>query len=286
MAGESLPSSLPVEVATIQYLARDELYSTEKPYKITLDLDLDGPVTNILLTAKEVEIRDAQSAKDHFTLAINGFQFFNWDTQMSPEDFCSPELIKSKYFLELNNHLAEFFPAHVEIHFIGHKRRTSTLLPESHKEDGTDTAAPVTYAHSDFTPDGGIIRLKEFLEANPHLQGMQYELLNIWRVTRGPNNSWPLALCDYQSLSIPEDLEQVDVVHRDHVGESCVLYYNKNHKWYYLGNQEVQDVMVFRNTNSNGESIPFAPHTSFNPTSTSHLAPSRESIEVRAVVFY
>lgn len=121
MAGERLLSSLPVEVATIQYLARDELYSTEKPYKITLDLDLDGPVTNVLLTANEVEIRDAQSVKDHFTLAINGFQIFDWDTQMSPEDFCSPEVIKSKYFLELNNRLAEFFPAHVEIHFIGHK---------------------------------------------------------------------------------------------------------------------------------------------------------------------
>jgi hypothetical protein len=38
-----------------------------------------------------------------------------------------------------------------------------------------------------------------------------------------------------------------------YVGENELLRPNPNHRWYYLGNQTVDEVVVFRNGNSKGK---------------------------------
>ena len=75
-------------------------------------------------------------------------------------------------------------------------------------------------------------------------------------MTSGPNRDWPLAVCDYTSLSPHGDLEETDIIHKTWVGESGRFYSNPNHKWYFLDNQQVDDVVVFRNTDSRGVDIP------------------------------
>lgn len=80
-------------------------------------------------------------------------------------------------------------------------------------------------------------------------------LCSIWRVTKGPNQDWPLALCDYQTIH-EQDYEESDIIHRDYVGESARFYSNDAHRWYFLDYQDVDDVVVFRNTDSRGTSIP------------------------------
>jgi len=272
--------------AKVKFLARLQRYKEEKPYKITVDLDLNGPLTNHEYIVREVEIHDAQSYRDRFSLDIHGFQFHDWKTRMTSDGFDSSEVVKSKYFEELHELIREIRPGSAEIHFLGYKRRRSTPHgQEAHL--GHDILNPVQYAHSDFTPDGAIARLKSILLVNPRLEEKRYEFLNVWRVTKGPNNAWPLALCDYNSISIPDDLEQTDVVHQDHEGESCLLYHNPNQCWHYLKDQDTHHVIIFRNTDSRGISIPFAPHTSFDcPSTTEATVGTRESIEVRLVVFY
>lgn len=76
-----------------------------------------------------------------------------------------------------------------------------------------------------------------------------------WRVTKGPNRDWPLAVCDYRSIDL-EDVELSDVIHKDRIGESMRLYYSPNHRWYFLDNQTVSDVALFRNIHSRGMSMP------------------------------
>lgn len=78
----------------------------------------------------------------------------------------------------------------------------------------------------------------------------------MWRVTRGPTRKWPLALCDYQSLEIPDDIEKADVVHRTYVGEQILMYWNRNHLWYFLDTQNVENTIVFRQTHSHGIHVP------------------------------
>lgn len=85
---------------------------------------------------------------------------------------------------------------------------------------------------------------------------MTIDSLSVWRVTKGPNRDWPLAVCDYTSVNARGDLEETDIIHKTWVGESGRIYHNSTHRWYYLDQQEVDDVVVFRNTDSRGLHVP------------------------------
>ena len=75
---------------------------------------------------------------------------------------------------------------------------------------------------------------------------------SVWRVLKGPNNDWPLAVCDHRSINTETDVVANDVLHKDTVGENWLLYGNPNHKWYYLSDQVKEDLIVFRNFDSKG----------------------------------
>jgi len=111
------------------------------------------------------------------------------------------------------------------------------------------------------------------------------DIINVWRVTKGPNNDWPLALCDFRSVNMA-DLEFNDVIHRTYVGESIRAYQNDQHKWYFLGDQRTEEVAIFRNTDSRGFDVPFALHLAFQDPRFCSNEKLRESIEVRLACFY
>ena len=120
----------------------------------------------------------------------------------------------------------------------------------------------------DFTPKGAETSLNVFLSENPHLAGkniciikqvqslciywyrsLKRVIQSVWRVTFGPNNDWPLAVCDFTTVN-SSDVETNDVIHRTHVGESTRLHHDSRQKWYYLSDQRVEEVVVFRNTDT------------------------------------
>ncbi len=74
----------------------------------------------------------------------------------------------------------------------------------------------------------------------------------MWRVLKGPNNDWPLALCDF-SLINPEDITLNDALHYKRVGENSLLHHSEAHRWYYLSDMREDDLIVFRNVDSEGE---------------------------------
>jgi len=76
---------------------------------------------------------------------------------------------------------------------------------------------------------------------------------SVWRVLKGPNNDWPLAVCDYQSVDPKGDVLPNDVLHEDCVGENWLLQKSRGHSWYYLSEQKVEDLIVFRNVDSKNE---------------------------------
>ena len=71
-----------------------------------------------------------------------------------------------------------------------------------------------------------------------------------WRPFAGPNNDWPLALCDYTSIDPDHDIIVADVLHRDRVGENQLLWPNSDHQWYYIKDQQPDDIIVFRNVDT------------------------------------
>lgn len=76
---------------------------------------------------------------------------------------------------------------------------------------------------------------------------------SVWRPLRGPTDDWPLAMCDYTSIDTENDLVLNDSIKRDLVVECSLMHYNSSHRWHYLKNQTVDDLLVFRNSDSFGK---------------------------------
>lgn len=76
---------------------------------------------------------------------------------------------------------------------------------------------------------------------------------SVWRLLTGPNDDWPLALCDFNSVDIKNDVICSDRIHIDRIGESQLLHPSEQHRWYYVAGQQPNHLMVFRNTDSTGQ---------------------------------
>lgn len=118
-------------------------------------------------------------------------------------------------------------------------------------------------------------------------------------------------LCDSSTVDPDTDVAVADLLYPDHVTENSMVYYRDRYKWYYLSNHATDEVLIFKQMDSLEDSVqgkhvenraPGAititvhsvnaiasigvPHASFkNPLTPAGEAP-RQSIEVRAMVFY
>jgi hypothetical protein len=95
-----------------------------------------------------------------------------------------------------------------------------------------------------------------------------------------------LALCDAGSIEA-KDFVPSDLIYRDKVGETYRFMYNPNHRWFYFPHLERNEVILLKCYDSKEDGrARFTAHTAFkDPTSAPNAAP-RESIEVRALLFW
>jgi hypothetical protein len=66
---------------------------------------------------------------------------------------------------------------------------------------------------------------------------------------RGPLRDWPLALCDYRTVT-PSDLVPVDEVHKEDILESHGVQYNDAQEWYYLSDMQPNEMLIFKAADS------------------------------------
>ncbi|RSL46156.1 hypothetical protein CEP53_010435 [Fusarium sp. AF-6] len=107
---------------------------------------------------------------------------------------------------------------------------------------------PITNVHTDYTHDYALELIEQLTgdkKKAETIKKSRIQMLNIWKPLRGPLRSWPLALCDLQSLD-REDVVTFDEVHATAVLESQQVVYNPSQKWYYLPNQEPNELIVFK----------------------------------------
>ena len=98
--------------------------------------------------------------------------------------------------------------------------------------------------------------------------------------------SAPMALCGAQSL-VKADLIPTERRHPNRVGETCTIAYNPDHRWYYFPKMRRDEAIVFKVYDSAADgNARFTAHGSFDDPDTPENAPPRESIELRALVFF
>jgi len=74
--------------------------------------------------------------------------------------------------------------------------------------------------------------------------------MSIWKPLHGPVTDWPLALCDVQTVDVDRDCIATDVVTREGFTENYQVYWNEEQRWYYLGKQLAEEVIIFRQTDT------------------------------------
>lgn len=79
-----------------------------------------------------------------------------------------------------------------------------------------------------------------------------YEPVSIWRPLN-KTDDWPLAVCDYNTIDQDNDIILTDSIRRNMIIEVSLLHYNEAHKWYYLDGHGIEDLLVFRNVDSEGK---------------------------------
>lgn len=117
--------------------------------------------------------------------------------------------------------------------------------------------------------------------------GAHWQMINAWRPLKTIKKS-PVVVCDTASVQ----WEDYMAVPQPEVGPDVDGYWlqrptenveGKGHEWWYMGEQEPDDVLLFLQHDSEGRQV--VPHTSVDlPGPVPEEA--RESVEVRLVVIY
>ncbi|KIM43506.1 hypothetical protein M413DRAFT_443437 [Hebeloma cylindrosporum] len=232
---------------------------------------------------KDVVVENLRGKEDSVTIDTAGFQFFKHTSKHT--SFANDEEIHQEYYpesIELIKSLTGASRVVLFDHTI-RRRRPGQL------DDGADRRQPVAQVHVDQTKKSSIARVHRHLPAAdvPKLLEGRFQIINLWRPIGNPAIDWPLGLCDYRSVDA-KDPFPVALVYPDHEGETLAIKYNTNHKWKYLHGMTPDEVVLIKCFDSKQDAgiAVFTPHTGFSDPTTPEGTPLRESIELRALVFY
>lgn len=145
----------------------------------------------------------------------------------------------------------------------------------------------VPRVHNDYTEWSGPQRVRDLLpdEAETLLKG-HFAIIQVWRPIRYPVETFPLAMCDAQSIS-PDDLIVTERRHPNRIGQTYSVSYNPGHRWFWFPLQRREEAIVFKVYDSLTDGrARWSAHTAFDdPTSPPDARP-RESIEIRTLAFF
>jgi hypothetical protein len=247
---------------------------SEKPARYLFEPPAGVPAWNGTDDPREMRIEDARGREAEFTLDRNGFQLVKAPTEF--RDFYSPEAVKRIYYPEVGRLLCDILGA----------SRTFVFDHNVRNAGRPQASQPVRRVHNDHTVNSAPRRVRDHLGADaPELLRHRFGIVNVWRPIRGPVQDSPLALCDARSFT-DDDLIATDLVYPHLRGETSSVAYNPAHRWYYFSDMQPDEVVLIRVHDSADDGrARLSFHTAFDNPRAQGAAP-RESIEVRALVFF
>ena len=226
-------------------------------------------------------IRDGRRSRDEFSLETHGFEFIYHPTAV--KDFFDHDEIRSVYYPEIEELLKQRTGASRVVIF-DHTLRSGDAATRKEKL----VREPVLSVHNDYTEWSAPQRVRDLLPADEAeaLLEHRFAIVQVWRAIRRPIESNPLAIADARSLA-SGDLIASERRYPDRVGETYQISHNPDHDWFYFPNMRRDEALVFKVFDSATDGrARFTAHTAFeDPTSPPGAAP-RESIEMRALVFF
>lgn len=229
----------------------------------------------------ELTVRDVSGDEDKYTLDKNGFQYLGHVTK--EKDFVDPEKIETEYYAECEQLLREVTGAS-RIHLFNYKVRRGPTQWHHLMQGNLANRGPVRGAHVDQSYRGAELRLRWELpdEADELLQH-RYQIINIWRPIKVIQKD-PIGVAD--ATSVPDaDLVAGELVEDEYQGESWVARRSPTHRWYFKHRLSPKEVLLIKCFDSDKTVARRALHSAFGDPAYLD-EDSRQSIEVRALVFY
>ncbi len=269
---------LPSVQGDLTYLAK----MTEHPRIYTYDPGPGIPRNNLELETHTMPIHDMRPVAHAVSLDREGFALVESGSAVG--DFYDEAELRGVYYPEAETLLASVTGGRRVMVFDHTIRRRTPGV-----EDRTPGVPrlPVPRIHGDYTEISGPQRVRDLMgEEAETLLRRRFAIVNVWRPIRGPLRDAPLAVCDAQSVA-PDDWVPQDLVYPDRTGEIFALTYNPSHRWFYAPAMRTGEVLLLKCFDSARDGrARFMPHTAFeDPTTPPDVLP-RESIELRALVFF
>jgi hypothetical protein len=269
---EPVDAGIKVVNAKLNYLAE----ATPKPVNYAYDPPAGVARQSGKYVSQNVAIRNGRELLTKLSLDTNGFVLTEHETAV--RDFYDPKEVKAVYYPEVERLIKRVTGAERVVVF-DHIVRNPVLAERGEK----GARPPAKMVHNDYSFKSAPRRVRDHLpEEADRLLKNRFAEINVWRAIRGPIESWPLALCDARSLGAG-DIVPMDLVYRDRVGEIFGFLYNPNHRWYYFPRMQRNEAILLKCYDGPAR---FTAHTSFEDPSSPPAAAPRESIEVRALVFW
>jgi len=273
----------PVTVATVRAPINFLGPMPERPVKYQYEPPAGVPALTGEYVPHIVPVRNARPLAAKFSLDREGFELVHAPSDFA--DFGDEEAIRRHYYREVERFLETRIVA-AKVLVFDHNIRNASRAAAG--EAGI--RGPVERAHNDFTAQSGVDRARQELKArgvdfHPLFFG-NFALVNLWRPIGRPVEKSPLALCDATTVE-PEDLVESDLVYPDRVGEIYSITHNSSQRWHYFPRLKPDEAILIKSYDSRKYDVArFTPHAAFDDPTSRPDAPDRESIEVRALVFY
>lgn len=229
---------------------------------------------------RRMRITNGRIYGEEFTLPSHGFRFL----QQTPavKNFYDEDEILRVYYPETEA-LIRAQSGAKRVHVFDHTVRTADDKRLAERWIRT----PVHGVHNDYTERSAPQRVRDFLpdEADDLLK-RRFGIVQTWRPINKPVESEPLALID--GSTIPEvGFIPYQRRYKDRTGETYHIAYSPEHRWYYFPHMTRDEVIVFKVFDTDPSAgVRFTAHSAFTDPTSPPDAGIRESIEMRALVFY
>jgi hypothetical protein len=269
------PETIPEIEATLNYLV-------DTGEKIVTAAGADGTadMRGGKLDPRQVVIRNGRPLAKDLVLDRGGFRFVRHDTKVA--DFYNEDEVRRTYYPEMEALVKAESGASRVVVFDHTLRTGDDALREARK-----IREVVPRVHNDYTEWSAPQRVRDLLpdEAEGLLR-RRFAIVQVWRPIRHPVESFPLAICDARTVT-DDDLVISERRYAHRVGQTYVITYNPNHKWFWFPRMQREEAIVFKVFDSLKDGrARWTAHTAFDdPTSPPNARP-RESIEIRTIAFF
>jgi hypothetical protein len=262
--------------APLNYLAP----GTEAPYVYAYEPPPGVPKHSGEYQAHRVTIRDGRPLARRFSLDREGFELRRHDSAVV--DFFDEDALRRVYYPEMDALLRAATGAEKIVIF------DHTLRNTARGRNGERIREAGASVHNDYTIASAAKRVRDLLdpaEAEARL-ARRFVEINVWRPIAEPVQSWPLALCDAQSLAW-DDLVVSERRYPDRVGETYRVHFNPRHRWFYFRQMRRDEVLLIKCFDSATDGrARLAVHSAFEDPTSPPDAPPRQSIEIRSFAFF